>query len=258
MSAAWAPGTRETYGSELLVYHVYCDSRSVPERDHCPATTLTMVTFISTCAGAYAGPTLNNYVWGVKAWHTLHGLPWVIDQKLLTAPLTGATRLAPPSSARTKRESFTVPLLLLIRSALDFSSPFDAAFFACLTTTFWSMSRLGEFTVPSLTAFSSASHVTRGHIHEKVNREGLLVTVFSLPRTKSSPRGKDVYWAKQDGPVDPLAAIQHHFGINNPSLADALFAWQHPSGLRPLMRTAVVKCSDEIATQLKCTCMVCA
>ncbi|KAG6328739.1 hypothetical protein ID866_10350 [Astraeus odoratus] len=32
----WAENTRATYGSGLLVYHVFCDSRDIPEMEHAP------------------------------------------------------------------------------------------------------------------------------------------------------------------------------------------------------------------------------
>ena len=32
MSASWAPGTKETYSAGLLVYHVFCNARSIPEQ----------------------------------------------------------------------------------------------------------------------------------------------------------------------------------------------------------------------------------
>jgi len=98
-----------------------------------------VVTFISACAGAYSGSSLNDYICGLQAWHILHGLPWSIDQSTLSAALTGAARLAPPSSSRPKREPFTVSLIIQIQAVLNLSSPFDIAFFACLTTTFWAM-----------------------------------------------------------------------------------------------------------------------
>ncbi|KIK31890.1 hypothetical protein CY34DRAFT_27992, partial [Suillus luteus UH-Slu-Lm8-n1] len=36
MNLSWAVGTRECYGAGLLVFHVFCDERSVPEEQRCP------------------------------------------------------------------------------------------------------------------------------------------------------------------------------------------------------------------------------
>lgn len=73
MNLSWAPGTRECYGAGLLVFHVFCDERDVPEEQRCPVETQTMLNFVASCAGSYSGKTIVNYVYAVKAWHTLHG-----------------------------------------------------------------------------------------------------------------------------------------------------------------------------------------
>ncbi|KAK6987599.1 hypothetical protein R3P38DRAFT_2574862, partial [Favolaschia claudopus] len=36
ISCAWSEGTTQTYGSGLLAYHVYCDSKQIPEPDRAP------------------------------------------------------------------------------------------------------------------------------------------------------------------------------------------------------------------------------
>ena len=76
INSSWQSTTRETYGAGLLVFHVFCDQRLIPEDQRCPADPLLMLTFISSCAGAYSGKTLANYFYAVRAWHTLHGAPW--------------------------------------------------------------------------------------------------------------------------------------------------------------------------------------
>ena len=53
INTSWQPTTRETYGAGLLVYHVFCDLRLIPEDSRCPADSLLMLTFISSCAGSY-------------------------------------------------------------------------------------------------------------------------------------------------------------------------------------------------------------
>lgn len=71
MNSSLAQGTRESYGAGLLVFYIFCDTRSIPEHQRCPVDTLTMLTFIASCAGAYAGKTLANYVFSIQAWHIL-------------------------------------------------------------------------------------------------------------------------------------------------------------------------------------------
>ncbi|KDQ62028.1 hypothetical protein JAAARDRAFT_121512 [Jaapia argillacea MUCL 33604] len=245
INVSWASGTRETYGSGLLIFHVFCDLRKISEAQRCLASSILMLTFISSCAGSYSGKTLVNYFVAIRAWHTLHGQPWNMDNTEMKAVLDGAAILAPPSSRRPKREPFTPKLIASIRTQLDLSNPLDAAVYACLTTTFWSTARVGEFTLPNLKAFDPRLHVKRGE-----DRHGLQVTVFNLPFTKCSASGEEVYWARQDGVFDPEAALSNHFRINDPPPDAPLFAWKHSQGLRPLTRTEFLKRLGLVATTL--------
>ena len=216
INTSWQPTTRETYGAGLLVFHVFCDQRAVPEERRCPADPLLMLTLISSCAGSYSGKTLANYFYAIRAWHTLHGAPWLMNAAEMKAALDGASILAPPSSKRPKRSPMTVATIILLASKLDRSIPLDAAVFACLTTTFYSAARLGEFTLPSLKAFIPSQHVKPSDVRLDQDRNGLQVTVFKLPCTKSAINGEDVFWAVQQDASDPQAALANHFAINNP------------------------------------------
>ncbi|KAJ7103676.1 hypothetical protein C8R43DRAFT_907024 [Mycena crocata] len=103
MSFAWAPGTLEVYGSGLLIFHVFCDSKGIPESQRSPASDLLINSFVATLAGSYSGSTLANYYYGVRAWHVLHSIPWSIEQAAIDALLKAASTLAPSSSKRKKR-----------------------------------------------------------------------------------------------------------------------------------------------------------
>lgn len=245
LTFTWAPNTRETYGAGLLTFHVFCDQRipPVPERLRSPASADLLLAFLSACAASYSGGTLSNYFYGVRAWHTLHGLQWPLNETRTAAALKAAERLAPPTSRRPKREPVTPAMIEKIREQLDLSQPLDAAVFACLTTTFWSVARLGEFTVPNLKAFDPALHVKRSDVTLSAPSGplGLPVTTFHLPWTKCAPAGEAVYWSRQDGATDPDAALANHFSVNNPAAGDALFSWKSKTGLRPLTRPEFLK-----------------
>lgn len=101
-AAAWALGTKSTYGAGLLLFHVYCDSQSILELCRCLADTVLLLSFLAACAGAYSGLALVNAVHGLRAWHILYGAPWTSAGGKLAAILTGATCLAPTSSLQEK------------------------------------------------------------------------------------------------------------------------------------------------------------
>ena len=251
ITASWAHGTRETYGSGLLVYHVFCDLRGVPDAECCPADPTLVLSFLSACAGSYSGNALANHLYALQAWHTLHGMPWTMTKTEMTATLDGAVALAPSTSKKAKRDPFTTHLIVQLCNCLDISVPLDASINACLKTTFWSTARLGEFTVPNLTSFDPAIHIKRSDVRSAEDREGHKVKVFFVPRTKSSPLGEDLYWARQDGDCDPESAFDNHLMVNNFPLDTPLFAYRHSSGyFRPLTRTAFTKRLNSIALQL--------
>ena len=133
----WAESTRATYGAGLLVYHVFCDSRGVPEKDRAPAKAALVSSFISALTGSLSGKAIRNYIYGVRAWHTLYSLLWVLHEDQIATMLKGVARLAPPAVKQDKRKPVMIQMMSLIRDKLDQSNPFNAAFFACLTTTFY-------------------------------------------------------------------------------------------------------------------------
>lgn len=250
MNVSWSKGTRDTYGAGLLVYHVFCDMRQLPEEQRAPAAPPLILAFISSLAGAYSGSTLSNYVCGVRAWHILHGMQWNMDDSQLKAALTGAGNLAPVTSKRAKRAPITVQLLVQLLEHLDRDVPLDAAIRSAITTIFYTAARSGEFTVPSLTAFNSKLHITPADVSTKEDRHGHKVTAYQLPRTKCSASGEEVSCASQDGPSYPKANLDNHININNPPNNGHLFAYKHGNGHRPLTKSALMQRLNTIAKKL--------
>jgi len=242
MVHAYAESTRECYGSGLLVFHVFCDSKLIPEEQRAPASHILISLFISEMAGHYSGKTVSNYVHGVRAWHTLHGVPWTLggDTEIDTL-LKAATSLTPPSRKRAKRDPYTIPLITSIRDHLNPNDPLDAAVFACLTTLFFTCARVGEFTIPRLDAFDPNLHVKPSDVRKTHDRQGLEMTNFHLPRTKTALEGEDVFWAKQSGTSDPEEAFRNHLSVNEPPAEGALFSYRYKNSHRPLTKSNFLK-----------------
>ncbi|EGO02696.1 hypothetical protein SERLA73DRAFT_70180 [Serpula lacrymans var. lacrymans S7.3] len=89
---------KEIYKAGLLIFHTYFNLQQIPESQRCPASPTLLISFLSSCAGSYAGSTLANYAAGLQAWHLLHGHSWKINSAELKAILEGAPCLAPLSS----------------------------------------------------------------------------------------------------------------------------------------------------------------
>ena len=176
----------------------------------------------------------------MRAWHTTYGLPWVLHEDQIATMLKGATRLAPPAVKQDKCKPVTIQMMSLIKDKIDQASPFDTAFFACLTTTFYTAACVGEFTLPRLNAFNPTEHITVGDVHDDIDHNGLHTKVFALPCTKSSLAGEEVHWAKQDGPTDPSRAFDKHLEINNPPIGGPLFAYKTTKGYHPLTQQTFI------------------
>ncbi|KAF8167639.1 hypothetical protein B0H34DRAFT_813930, partial [Crassisporium funariophilum] len=235
IGARWEIRTREAYGFGLLVLHGWCDSRRVAEPLRCPISTTLLLALISSCAGSYSGTAIRNIVYGICAWHVLHGQHWLVVWNKVETALEGASKLSPTSSRRPERAPWTPEIMVRIRETLDLNSSLDSAVFACITTVFWSAARLGEFTLNSLSAFDHQKHITVANVKRSVGPGGEPVMAFYLPHTKCATNGEEVYWARQGGPADPGWAYMNHLQINTPRPDKFLFSWTHSSGKRRVL-----------------------
>ena len=93
---------------------VFCDLRGVPEAERAPASHVLLLSFVSTLAAAYSGSAISNYLYGVRAWHILHGVPWRIERMEMDTMLKAAEKMTPPSSRRKKRRPYTIDFILAI------------------------------------------------------------------------------------------------------------------------------------------------
>lgn len=159
----------------------------------------------------------------------------------VSAMLKAAEVLAPEDAKRSQREPVTTATLRKIKEVLDLDNSLDAAFWACATSLFWSMARLGELIPKTLSLqFDPKLHVSMANIRE-VERDGASVCVIHPPVTKCNPKGEDLFWATQANEVDPRMAFNNHIRINKPSSAEFLFSHRLNGLHRPLSRGVFLK-----------------
>lgn len=208
--------TKETYGTGLLAFHVFCDQKGIPEAECAPVNSTIMTAFLASLAGSYSGSTISNYLCGVRAWHTTHGLSWSLNKVKSDTLLKAASALTPLATKCPLREPYTVDTLVFIRNHLTLDSPMHATIFTCLTTVFDATARTGELTTKTLHSFDPNSHIKPSDALVQRDRQGNTVRNFHLPVTKTTPQGEDISWAQQHGPSDPQVAFEHHLRINDP------------------------------------------
>lgn len=235
---AFAPTTRTTYGTGLGAFHDYCNLRGIEEGHRSPVNPTVLATFIADCIGTYGGSTIRNYVYGIRAWHIVHGIKWDLDNRELEALFKAGNKLAPKESRKKEKVPWTKEILTTICENLQTNDPRDAATLACLTTAFWGTARLGEVTVPKLDGFNPELHVKVSDVKRDVpDGTGCEQTVLFIPWTKAArEKGETIYWAEQEGAVDPKSALSNHLKINKPSGDSHLFSFQHEGSTRPMTR----------------------
>ena len=238
LQETYAPKTRSTYGTGLLVFHVFCDEKDIEEEHRAPVNPTVLASFISNLVGTYGGDAIRNYVYGVRAWHIIHSLNWKVNNNEVEALLKAGKKLSPKESRSMEKKPWTVKYLSDICNKLVKDDPRDAAVLACLTTAFWGTARVGEVTVPNLQAFNPTVHVKPSNVEYNVqDRNGLEETVFFIPWTKvGKEKGEKIFWAKQLGIVDPQEALANHIRLNNPPTEGHLFAFKHKKEMRPMTR----------------------
>ena len=109
MSNAWAESTRESYSSGILVYHVFCDVRNIPEESRAPANQTTITSFIVSLAGSYSGSAISYHINSIRAWHILHSLNGGLIRWRLTLRSKGLTG-SHPLLPRGRKGSRTPPI----------------------------------------------------------------------------------------------------------------------------------------------------
>ena len=115
-----------------------------------------------------------------------------MNEPEMEALLKATKKATPESSKRKKRLPYTPQFISVIRAHFDLSNPFKAAVYACLTTTFYACTWVGEFAIPILTAFKPNSHIKPSNVSSERDRNGLESTTFQLPHTKTSIHGETV------------------------------------------------------------------
>ncbi|ETW78730.1 hypothetical protein HETIRDRAFT_428578 [Heterobasidion irregulare TC 32-1] len=225
MAHGWKDSTLKVYGSGLLLYHVICDAKDVPETHRALASIALLCSFLSALAGSYSPSTVENYLAGIRAWHLIHGLEWSHDTARLTSLQHGTKNLAPPSAKKTKRAPYTVTYLLQLRPYLNLSDSVHTAVWACVTALFYGIACVGELTVPSLSGFKLDIH------------------------TKTSTHGQEIYWSSEPNPTDPDAALRHHLLVKKPSPNEHLFSNTFKKERRPLLHSVFLRYIAQAAAQ---------
>lgn len=187
LEEAYAPSTRGTYSMGLFAFHLFCDLKDIEEKHRSPADPTVLTSFISLLMGIYASSTVKNFIYGVHAWHIIHGIAWKINTDQLQALLTAGRRLTPVNTKKDEKAPWSVEYLEKVCQGLNTRSPKDVTISTCLTTAFWGTARVGEVTVLNSQSFDPSRHVKPADVRFDVqDKNSLLQMEFTLPWSKSA------------------------------------------------------------------------
>lgn len=251
LEVGFAESTRESYGSGLKQYHNFCDLKGIGELERAPASRELITQFVGSIIGFYPPSSIRTYYAGIQAWHRIHSLPFAADEKEIDLLIRAAAKLAPDNAHLPKRSPLTVETINKIHAQVDPNSTIDTAVFACLTTCFYAIARLGEFTVERIKdPFDPAKHVSIKNMRSDVDRDNNRVTELHIPSTKIQPtQGEKVHWAKQNGPSDPVQAMAAHVTLNNPSENEHLFSYTLNNSRQPLSHKKCIERLNALASR---------
>ena len=214
------------------------EASAIPAANQMPVMPTILKAFVATLVGEYLALTIKIYINGVRARHIIHSLSWQGQDIELKALYKATHSLASASSKKSPQEPWTKNFIIKIHSQLNLNDPIDAAVYACLTTSFYSTSQLGEFTQKKLKDFDARVHISPRNVHQDIDRHGYECVVFHLPSTKlAQHKGEDVSWARQDDVSDPEAAYDNHRQVNAFPNNGALCAYQYQKGWKELTKT---------------------
>jgi hypothetical protein len=144
----------------------------------------------------------------------------------------GIARTVPSSSKRPPRKPVTVQHLTALQDALDFSNTFDSAVWACATSAFYGVNRLGVFTPLSQSSYDPTKFAMRSDIEFGSN-----FFAINSPWSKTTGENVVLLVSQQLGECDPVAAMNHHLIINKALPPTApLFAFQTTAGWTVLVK----------------------
>jgi len=115
---------------------------------------------------------------------------------------------------------------------------------ACITTTSWSVSSLGDFTVETISRFDCEKNITAKETSISQDLNALQVRTLSLSFTKSArEKGESTSWARQPGPADPWHAFENHRRVNMTPPDAHLFAYKvdRRKTLTPLTKRKLIE-----------------
>ena len=166
-----------SYRSGLQKFHVFCDIFSILKSDHLPASFKLLHSFAiwavsnpsllvartsTTQFKTISVTTIRKYLAAMWAWHIAQGWPAPLSEEhhnCINWSLCGLENIQ-GSHKKPVHPPVRLPMLQVIKAALNISEPFDACIWAICLCAYWGMMWLREVTVNSCNTFDKSKQLT--------------------------------------------------------------------------------------------------
>ncbi|KIY46713.1 hypothetical protein FISHEDRAFT_75416 [Fistulina hepatica ATCC 64428] len=199
---SFAPATHSAYAAGPLQFTQFCDQWHVPEQDCMPVSPALLTAFVAEFAGSVSGRAINNWLSGIRVWHTMSDMPWPADHEWLHLSHKSAALLG-HQFCHPRRAPVSLLHLCTLHQSLDTSIPLDACIWAVALTAFFGCRHLGELLPTSPGQYSPDTVVSRSSMYiathslelplmyysfwENMTLEGIFTSfVLHLPWTKTT------------------------------------------------------------------------
>ncbi|KAJ7573838.1 hypothetical protein C8J56DRAFT_981098 [Mycena floridula] len=214
-------------------YILWCRNQGYARKDILPAPQDLLCAYASSFMGRLAASTVKAKLRALKKLHLWKGLRWAGGDKL-DAVVEAVGRKAPASSRKEKRPPVTLEMLLMLATGLCiYTSALDACIFMVACVAFFCQIRLGELLNSKRDPISFDPEINPTGRHLKPPSTKLGSRILHIPFSKTRlEKGDDVVVARQQGPTDPIAAIDNHFSLNRISPDVPLASYvEYPDGM---------------------------
>ena len=238
-SNALASSTQRQYASHATYWARFCSLFGLTDCIFAPREEV-ICAFVAWLSFTNTASSIRSTMSGLRSFLSDHEIntPWS-EWHNYRRVMKGLKRLA---GGQPNRKRPISPTDLLRFHARMTHTPFSAALWACMLTTWWGMLRKSNTTVGYKNPLDAGS-VIRSSDVEVV--EHLWALRISIRKSKTNQFKERVHVIMLQGshghPLDPVAAWQRHLSVNAPTAAEAAFTFQEDGARLSISHEMLVK-----------------
>ncbi|XP_031572598.1 uncharacterized protein LOC116306659 [Actinia tenebrosa] len=237
MKEGLAQSTRRSYASAQNRFTAFCLQFGKAHADGsvCPADEWTLCLFASFLSQSLNHASIKAYLSAVRALHVEQGFPDpLLDRPRLQRVIRGIKRVH--GTKATDRLPITDDIMWLIHGHLDMSQVDHLMFWAACCLAYFGFMRSAEFTVPKLSSYSSAIHLSVQDIAvDSIDAPSCLCVYIKASKTDPFRKGCRVYVGRATPPLCAVHSLLAYLKIRGDSPGPLILLQSGQPLTRPLL-----------------------